>query len=291
MQPELRHQPQDRFLDAGDVRLHYLEWGQSDANPFVLLHGFTSHGHCWDFLADALCEEYRVLALDLRGHGDSDWSPRGYSNGLMVQDLGELVRSIGLSKILLLGMSLGGLNAIEYAALHPEKIERLIIVDIGPVIPRNGNPRELFSRFFLGQELFDSPEEAFSYRRKTDQRPVEELERYLTVHALKKLPSEKWTWKFDKTLRSPLKLALVRTPLGFLTNIRLPNLWSLLPRIQCPTLILHGAESPVLSQQVAERMQQLIPDCRLVTFPQCSHRIHIERPQDFEAAIRKFVAP
>jgi pimeloyl-ACP methyl ester carboxylesterase len=289
MQPTFKHQPKEGYLLTRDQhRLHYLEWGDPSSRPLILLHGFTSHSHGWDFLADSLCEQYRILALDLRGHGESAWSRNGYTNDLYVRDLEDLVAHKGLSRMSLLGMSLGGLNVMQYAAQHPERVERLIIVDIGPELPLNGKPKELFS-LFTGQSTFASQEEAFAYRRRHDRRPVEELERHLTYHAVKQLPSGMWGWKYDPDFRSPLKLFLVRTPFRFLTDIRLPNLWHVLPAIQCPTLVLRGAQSPVLSQRVAEEMTRQIPKGKLIVFSGCGHRLHIERPREFEEAVRQFL--
>ncbi|MBI2867792.1 MAG: alpha/beta hydrolase [Chloroflexi bacterium] len=285
----LRHQPESKFISGPEGRLHYLEWKNPSAPYLVLLHGFTSHAHCWDFLADALAEEFHIFAMDLRGHGDSDWSPNGYSNEAMMEDLSAFLRTLGLQRFSLLGMSLGGLNAMGYTAANPDQVERLVLVDIGPQLPVKGKPREIFS-LFTGQASFTSPSDAFQFRRKQDSRPVPDMERHLTYHALKQRDDGRWVWKFDSALRSPLRLFLVRTPLRRLTGVRLPDLWPVVDKIACPTLVLHGEDSPVLSRDVAEQMLRLLPNGKLVTFPRCGHRIHIERPQEFEAAIRDFLA-
>src|SRR5437868_4573709 len=97
----------------------------------LLLHGRSDHAHCWDSFAASVASSFHIVALDQRGHGDSDWaeiySPDGY-----VSDVHGVVQALGLQEMVLIGLSLGGRNAFHYAAEHPENVERLVIVDIGP---------------------------------------------------------------------------------------------------------------------------------------------------------------
>jgi pimeloyl-ACP methyl ester carboxylesterase len=106
------------------------------------------------------------------------------------------------------------------------------------------------------------------------------MERYLTYYAVKQLPEGTWTWKYDKLFRQPLMLLL---------KVRMPNLWHCLSQIKAPTLLLNGELSPVLKANVAEDMAKLIPSCKLVTFMGTGHRIHIEKPDEFEREVRGFL--
>jgi pimeloyl-ACP methyl ester carboxylesterase len=161
---QFKHKPKESMLNAGGIPTHYLEWGQPSAQTVVMLHGFTSHGHCWDFLADSLCEKYRIVAFDLPGHGDSGWSRKGYTVDVYRKELFDCWKELGLKKCTLLGMSLGGMIAMDFASRYPDLIEKLIIVDAGPEIP-NASRRDLRVRFFGGKSRFSSPEDAFAYRR------------------------------------------------------------------------------------------------------------------------------
>lgn len=273
------NRPKESSVIADGLKINYLDWADSSLPTLVLLHGFTSHAHCWDFLADSLCDKYRVLALDLPGHGDSDWSRSGYSVSVFRKALASFCDQMQLRSFRLLGMSLGGMIGMDFASRYHDRVSKLIIVDAGPKVP-NGGRRDQIVQFFGGRSRFTSPEDAFAYRRSQEARCVEYMERYLTYHAIKQTPDGSWTWKFDSLFRNPLLLML---------KTRAPDLWASLSGIKCPTLILNGDISQVLKRDVAEKMVELITDCKLVTFKDTAHRIHIERPQEFEEEVKAFL--
>src|SRR5437773_7043729 len=125
----------DRTVDARGLAFHCVEWGDPAAKPLVLLHGITGHARTWDRLAADLAPHFRIVALDQRGHGDSPPAPDGdYTMGTMAQDLGAVADALGLGTFTLLGLSMGGRVAIAYAGGQPSRVERLVIVDIGPDI-------------------------------------------------------------------------------------------------------------------------------------------------------------
>ena len=130
--------PKDKYIRVNQLRLHYLDWGKGGDKTLLLLHGFMSHAHMWDNLATELSARYHVLALDQRGHGDSEWSKEAYySIDSHFSDISVFIESLGLEKVVILGHSMGGRNALFYAACAPEKVERLILVDA-----RLGNNQE-----------------------------------------------------------------------------------------------------------------------------------------------------
>lgn len=273
------NKPKASRVKADGLNISYLDWGDSSSPAIVLLHGFTSHAHCWDFLADSLCSSYRVIALDLPGHGDSDWNRSGYSVEVFRKVLASFCDQIGLKTFRLLGMSLGGMIGMDFASRYSARVDKLIIVDAGPKVP-NGGRKDQIVQFFGGRSRFTSPDDALAYRRSQEARCVEYMERYLTYHAIKQIADGSWTWKFDSLFRNPLLLML---------KTRSPNLWSCLQDIKCPTLILNGDASQVLKRDVAEKMTEFIPDSKLVTFKDTAHRIHIERPQEFENEVKTFL--
>ena len=118
---------QDKYLNIGDLELHYLEWG-SDTNPTViLLHGLRGHAHSWDEVSNALKDKFHVLALDQRGRGSSDWSPsQDYSIEAYSNDLLKFSDMLNLPNFILIGHSMGGRNSMYFASNHPGKLSKLV---------------------------------------------------------------------------------------------------------------------------------------------------------------------
>ena len=134
-------QPLDELIELRGLRFHYRVWdsGHPDLENLVLLHGFTGHARSWDVLARAMCNRYRIFALDQRGHGETAWAPdAAYDTDEMVQDLQAFVRALNLAAFHLLGLSMGGIVAFHYAGTRPSELQRLVIVDIAPRIQAVG---------------------------------------------------------------------------------------------------------------------------------------------------------
>ncbi len=118
------------WIASDGLRLRYVSWGRDDAPVVVMLHGLRSHAHTWADVADALTDRYRVVALDQRGRGSSDWDPRrDYHAAAYVRDLDALVRALGLRRFVLAGHSMGGANAFVYASRQPVRLAGLVIED------------------------------------------------------------------------------------------------------------------------------------------------------------------
>lgn len=156
---EARVQPADRNLEVNGLRLHLREWGEADAPPVVILHGIT--GHAWEFdrLADHLAGTYHVLVINQRGHGASDRADT-YSPAVMAHDVVALLDQLGLDRVRVVGHSMGGINGLWLAARHPERVERLAVldIDVGTV-----TAPELFERMagaleWYASARFDRPE-------------------------------------------------------------------------------------------------------------------------------------
>src|SRR5205809_7588471 len=127
--------PIDRYLVVNGLRLHVLDWGGDGRTSLLLLHGFTGHAHAWDTLSIALQPHFHVYALDQRGHGDSD--PATVYNPIAAfDDIAGVVEQLGLSSLVLVGLSMGGRNAMYFASKRPDAVQTLVIVDIGPEVSR-----------------------------------------------------------------------------------------------------------------------------------------------------------
>jgi pimeloyl-ACP methyl ester carboxylesterase len=226
--------------------------------------------------------EFRVLALDQRGHGDSDWAKDGaYTVDAHAADIGACVERLALGPLVLVGLSMGGRNAIRYTSSHPAKVERLVIVDIGPDIAPQGAERVRRTAAEAPEE-FTSVDAAAAYLRQQAvfMTPAAEAAlRHRVEHGTKKLPSGRYTWKYDKALRDQRRTG----------NVPQVDLWPAVGQIKAPTLIVRGSESDVFAPETAKRMQALIPESRLVEIPGAGHSVPADAPEAFERAVREFL--
>ncbi len=274
-------EPRERRISLSGLRFHYLEWGHSSSPALVLLHGFGSHARSWDHVAVAMADRFRVLALDQRGHGDSDRAPHGdYTVRAMAGDLQQFSDALCPGRFTLVGLSMGGRISIAYTAAHPGRVERLVLVDIGPEIAPEGLARIQTTVSNVPEEL-ESAEQAYQVLRAAAPRYSEALLRHRLQHSFNRLPSGKLTWKYDKVLREQTRRG----------TRDIPNLWPDLGRITCPTLIVRGAESDVLSPEIAKRMLATLKDGRLVEIPDAGHTVPGDQPEAFIKAVRAFLKP
>ncbi len=272
-------EPRDREIRLGGLRFHYLEWGNSGALPLVLLHGFASQARSWDHVAEALADRFRVLALDQRGHGDSDRAPDGdYRIVSMATDLAAFADTLLRGRFSLLGLSMGGRVSIAYTGAHPGRVERLVLVDIGPEVAPEGLARIRAMVSAIPEEV-DSAEQAYRLLRAAAPRYSEPLLRDRVKHGLTELPTGRLTWKYDKVLRDQTREG----------KRDIPNLWPDLGRITCPTLIVRGAESDVLSSEIAKRMLEALKDGQLVEVPEAGHTVPGDQPEAFINLVRAFL--
>ena len=175
-------------------RFHYTEWGEATAPALVLLHGVTGHARTWDEEAGAFASRYRVLALDQRGHGDSDPPSDGdYTVAAMAGDLTAFADTLGLARVAIVGLSMGGRVAIAFAGQHQSRMDRLVVVDIGPDISAVGRLR-IGALMAQAPELFTSLEQAIAFTRATSPRYTEAMLRHRVQHGTRPVPGG-LTWK------------------------------------------------------------------------------------------------
>lgn len=270
---------QDHRVQARGLSFHYVEWGSPQAPPLLCLHGITQTAHSWDEVAAELGRDRRVICLDQRGHGDSDWATDGdYARQTQAADVDAITDALKLPPFVLAGMSMGGINSITFTARHPEKVRALIIVDVSPEIQAKGVEN---IRNFIQQEDVLPSFEAFVERAHAfnPRRSLDNIRSRLR-HNLKQLPGGHWTWKYDPTLRSPQR--------GFQASALL-NLWDDVHAIRCPTLIVKGGESDILSADSAAKLQAAIPGSQLAVIPGAGHSVMGDNPEEFVAAVRSFL--
>lgn len=266
--------PRDQFIDIRGLRLHYLNWDGAGRQPMLLLHGLQDCARCWDAYAATMRDRYHVMALDHRGHGDSQWAcPDGYRLSEYVGELAEFIEALDLRDLILIGHSAGGKNAFIYAADHPERLSRLAIVDMDPD-QYNPGSAQMFARYLTESDEYESLEVVMERLRLRGPTASEEVLRHHALHMTRPLTNGGFTWKRDRAL---------------VTNYERPDAWKYLSRIAVPTLLVRGAESDLLTAPVAERMQEAIPRCTLVELKGSGHWCYDEQPDAFEEAINAFL--
>ncbi len=274
--------PEDRFVDANGMRFHYLDWGNPDAPDMLVLHGFAQTCHSWDFVSLSFCDRFHVVALDQRGHGDSSWAEDGdYSPETQQLDIAAVVDAIGLEDFVLMGLSMGGRNSFTYAANHPDTVRALVIVDAGPQNMRAGTQK---IRSFVQQEdeldsVDDFVQRVLEFNPLRD--PVQV--RGSIMHNLKQLPNGRWTWKYDRRLRQPGGRSFRQG------QDMTDRLWGYLSSLQCPTLVVRGAQSDIIALDTAGNMHERIPNGRLATVENAGHLVMGDNPAGFERAVSEFL--
>jgi pimeloyl-ACP methyl ester carboxylesterase len=273
----------DQFTTLNGLRVHYVEWGAPDAPPVVLLHGLRSYARTWEPVATALADRYRIIALDHRGRGDSAWDPAGdYSTGAYVSDLEQLAGSLALERFTLVGHSMGGTNAIVYAARNPGRVRLLAVEDIGPGSSASGAGAERVRR-----ELAQTPREfaaiaeARAYWRGVRPDISDAALESRVENTLRRLPDGRWEWKFD--LDGITRARLDPDP------ARHVDLWPHVEGLRCPVLVIRGARSDFLSAATCAEMAARQPLLCWTEVAAAGHYVHDDNLAAYLAALRDFL--
>ena len=271
--------PADRGQPVHGMNFHYLEWGTPGQPVILMLHGGGQQAHSWDFISLPLAEQYHILALDQRGHGDSDWAADGdYSIEAHQADLDGFVAAMNLRDFHLIGHSMGGRNSYVWASRHPATLRSLVIVDTGPVAQSRGRNR--IQNFRELPDELDSFEEFAARVQEYTGRSREQTLGALQ-YSIRQRPDGKWSWKYDKLLRTPGRQSPAWSE---------SQLWDAVSKIDCPTLITRGGDSDIFAEETMRRMQQVIPNCAAVTIPAAGHLVAGDNPAAFLAAVQNFYA-
>ena len=280
--------PESRFFQSQGLRLHYADWGNADAPLLLLVHGGRDHGRSWDRIARSLQPHFHVLAPDLRGHGDSDWTKGGsYSLTEYVYDLSRLVRTTAADRMTMIGHSMGGMVSLIYAGTFPEQVSALVVLDGVTVLP-NAKRLPTHERIakYIGQldklddrepRRYRTIDEAAAQMRAHNKRLSAELAQHLATFGVRRNKDGTYSWKFDPYQRS-------MAPHRLLPDDHV-SLWS---RITCPTLLLHAEESFLASSETAG-LANYFQRARSETISGAGHWLHHEKPDEVLRAIRTFL--
>jgi pimeloyl-ACP methyl ester carboxylesterase len=284
--------PTSRIYFSQRLRLHYVDWGNPGASPLLLIHGGRDHCRNWDWVAAALRHDWHILAPDLRGHGDSQWSLSGnYTISGYVYDLAQLIHQQELAPVTIVAHSLGGMIALRYAGIYPDKVRRLVAIEGLGASPRRRNER---ARQPIAQRLqnwiaeqrslagrlprrYATIEDAFKRMHEANAHLSPEQARHLTQHGVNQNEDGTYSWKFDNYVRAE--------PPGDITNTEIEELWE---RIACPTLLVYGKESWA-SNPLADGRIRHFRNARVVTFENAGHWVHHDRLDAFLELLRGFL--
>jgi pimeloyl-ACP methyl ester carboxylesterase len=267
-------------VDVNGLRLTYSDWGGDPARTVLLVHGLGSQRHTWNPIADRLRAKHRILALDLRGHGDSDWTREGYHLRYFVDDIFKFMARLGVAKFDFVGHSLGTQIGIAYAGEHGPTLHRLVLSDAGPETAREGAVEVRNNRSAnLQVRGFRTKAMALEHVKKMHPEWMAFWHRLYVDTMYRRNWADRWVEKSDPEL-------FWITGRVSLKNI--PYLWKCAARIRVPTLLIWGRRSNLLSREIVERMQASIRRLEVAEFD-TGHYIQREDPWGFTNAIARFL--
>jgi esterase len=273
--------PESHHLVVGRMRLHYLDWGAKGRHPILFLHGGGLNAHTWDLVCLMMRARYHCLAMDQRGHGDSEWEPTAdYRFDAQVADVEGFIDKLKLQRPLLVGHSMGGFAAMGYAIRHAASMAGLVLVDIAPEISMQGSLR--IRDFIKMDREMDSVEDFVERALKFNPARNRELLRRSLLHNLRQLPSGRWTWKHDPN-RMPQNFENERDERKAMIMDNAQN-------IVCPTLVLRGSRSDVLTDESAKEFSESVPNGRWMRVENAGHTIQGDNPRALLDALDPFLA-
>ena len=277
----------ERVTIRDGLTIHLRSWSEQGV-PLVLLHGFGNECHVWDDAAPRLAPYYRTLALDLPGHGDSDADPAlRYDHESMAMDVAEALDRIGVARLVLVGHSMGGRVAMRFAGLHPGRLAGLVIVDAGPELDARGVLRIRFDTDG-GDSSLASEAEAESVMRRAYPLAGPEVISRLVRHGFRRRADGRLERKLDPGFLRAGRL-LSEEERETRSRAETEALWAALRGTPCPTLVVRGAASDVLSPETADRMvEEALSDGRLAVIPRAGHSVMIDNPGAFHEALERF---
>ena len=272
--------PEERRVTVNGLGFRYLDWGSKGQRPILFLHGGALTAHTWDLCCLALRDEYHCMALDQRGHGDTDWAPDlDYSIAAQREDVKGFAEAVGLGQFVLVGMSMGAINGLAYAIEYPVTLSALVLIDAGPNVrrPASRRIRDFVNGGAEPETLEAIIERAMSFNPRRD--PL--ILRRSLMHNLRQQTDGTWTWKYDRRRFQQMG--------GDHHAAERRGLADGLARVTCPTLVVRGGESDVFHDEDAERLAAGLSDGRWITIPKAGHTVQGDNPKDLAAALREFL--
>ncbi len=284
--------PTSHYFISQRLRLHYADWGNRDAPPLLLVHGGRDHCRSWDWVAEALRADWHIIAPDLRGHGDSAWSPDGnYAIDAMVYDLAQLIHQNDLAPVTIVAHSLGGNISTRYTGLYPDTVRKLVSIEgLGPSpavqAERAKTPFADRWRQWIADKRtaagrlprrYASIDDALARMQAENTYLTEDQARHLTIHGVNRNEDGTWSWKFDNHLNV--------WPVVDIAPREIEALWA---AITCPALLLYGEKSWASNPEEDGRIAHF-RSARIVEFENAGHWLHHDQFDRFLRELRAFL--
>ena len=285
--------PSSHIYFSQRLRLHYVDWGNPDGPPMLLIHGGRDHCRNWDWVAEHFAKDYHIIAPDLRGHGDSQWEASGnYTQISYVFDIAQLLQQKNMHDVTVIGHSLGGAIALMYTALFPERVKKLVAIEgMGPSpslaakqaeISINDRVRSWVDdmRKLSGRlpRRYDTLDDAFKRMRDENPHLSEEQARHLTLHGANQNEDGTYSWKFDNYVRV--------FSMSGLPNEEVKKMYG---EISCPTLLMRGEESWASDPVADGRTQCFNCPIEYQSFANAGHWVHHDQLDGFVDRVSEFL--
>ena len=286
------HGPITNSFISQRLRLNYVDWGNADAPPLLLVHGGRDHARSWDWVAEELRHDWHIIAPDLRGHGDSAWSPDGnYEMSAFVYDLAQLIHQLGLAPVTIIAHSMGGNIATRYAGIFPENVRKLVNIEglgLSPKMQAERDAIGIQKRFRQWIEdkrnaagrtpkRYPNIEAAYDRMKAENSYLTDEQARHLTVHGISRNEDGTWSWKFDNYLN-----------IWAIFDMPREELLSIWQSITCPMLLLYGekswASNPAKDGRIAH-----FPAASVIEYENAGHWLHHDQFDRFIANVKAFL--
>ena len=283
-------EPVSHYYYSHRLKLSFWDWGTEGKPTVILVHGGLDHARNWDWVARDLRENFHVYAVDLRGHGNSEWSPGAiYSAAEHVLDLSALADIVDDFPIYLIGHSLGGFVVLHYAGVYPDRVRKIVAIEgLGPPPthrifgPASEKMRTWIEKIRETEQReprsYPSLAEAVARMKEANPHLSDEVAEHLTLHGTNWNADGSLIWKFDNYAR-PF------SPYGH----NVDDIREILGRISCPTLLFSGMESWAGDPEADGRAQS-ITNYSLVKVPKAGHWVHHDQLEVFLDETKKFLA-
>lgn len=284
--------PASIFFASQRLKLHYVDWGNPEAPPLLMIHGGRDHCRNWDALAQRLRADWHVLAVDLRGHGDSQWASDGnYDMAAYVYDLAQWMHRLDLGPVSVVSHSLGGSIATRYAGIEPGAFKQLVAIEGLGLSPRmtrerSAKPAGEKMRSWIERSREQSAwlprryptiDVAINRMREEHTRLTDTQVRHLATYGATQNEDGTWRWKFDPYLNT--------WPPYDWPQADIEELWR---AIACPLLCIYGKESQA-SDPLTDGRAQHFSTAEFVRVDGASHWVHHDRLDEVEALCRRFL--
>ncbi len=288
MPPELIG-PTSHWYVSQRLRLHYVDWGNPEKPLLLLVHGGRDHCRNWDWVARELRDDWHVIAPDLRGHGDSQWSTGGsYALIDYTLDIAQLLDALDVFPVTVIGHSLGGSVALQYTGTYPDRVRKVVAIEgLGPPpgMVRETPAHKRMQHWVSEMQAlarrrvrrYANLDEAVARMREANPNLSAQQAYHLTVHGVNRNEDGTYAWKFDN---------YVRAASPYLFNMR--DARALWEQVVCPTLLLRGTESWA-SDPEKDGRAKAFSNYQLVNVEGAGHWVHHDRLDVFLEVVREFL--